>query len=480
MKPLRYGMMLYALACAACSLEPVYQTPVMPVPVAYKGATELWQRAQPSDTLSRGDWWLRYDDPTLNQLISRLDAANIDLTIAVAHFEEANAYAEQAHAGLFPTITAGAYTTRNRQSDTRALRSSTQPDDYGDNALGMTLGYELDLWGRVRSLAKAGQAGAQAAAADMESIRLSLRAELADDYLALRILDNKAKLLADEVESYSNAVTLTQNRFLGEIDSALNVSRAKAQLATTQERLSENSAERALYEHAIATLIGESASTYSIAPVVMELHLPDIPLELPATILQRRPDIAAAERRLAEANAQIGVTKAAFYPTINLAATGGYESTYQPGLLSAPNLFWSIGPNALLTLFDAGRRTAVVAQAQAAFDAAGGQYRLTVLRAFQEVEDNLSLLNELYKESVALNDAVLETNHSLNLAMNLYRAGAVSYLDVVSAQTLAQQAEFDALNVQKRRLQASIGLIRALGGGWSSSQKNDSQNSASK
>lgn len=468
MKPCRYAAFFCLLACSACSLEPVYQTPAMPASGSYKGAAEFWQLAKPSDTLPRGDWWLGFDDPTLNNLISRLDASNIDISIAVAHFEQANAYAQQAHAGLFPTVNAGAYTTRNRQSDTRALRSSTQPAEFGDNAVGLSLEYELDLWGRVRSLVKAGQAGAQAAAADIESIRLALRAELADDYLALRILDAREKLLSDEVDTYTKAVTLTQNRFSGGIDSELNVSRAKAQLATTVARVSQNRAERALYEHAIATLIGESASNYSIAPVVLDLHLPDIPPELPATLLQRRPDIAAAERRLAQANAEIGIAKAAFYPTFNLAAAGGYESTYQPGLLSAPNLFWSIGPSALLTLFDAGRRAAVEAQAQAAFDAAGGQYRLRVLRAFQEVEDNLSLLNELSRESAALSDAVRESARSLNLAMNLYLEGAVSYLDVISAQTAAQQAELDALNVKKSRLLASVGLIRALGGGWNS------------
>ena len=468
MKPFHFALLFCMLTCSACSLEPVYQTPVIPTPASYKGAAEFWQPAKPADTSSRGDWWIGYGDPTLYNLINRLDAANIDISIAVAHFDQANAFAQQAHAGLFPTINAGAYKTRNRQSDTRALRSSTQPSEYGDNAVGLSMGYELDLWGRVRSLVRAGEAGAQAAAADTESIRLALRAELADDYLALRILDAKEKLLADEVDTYTKAVTLTQNRFMGGIDSELNVSRAKTQLATTMARLSQNRAERALYEHAIATLIGESASGYSIAPVVIDLHLPDIPLELPATLLLRRPDIAAAERRLAQANAEIGIAKAAFYPNFNFAAAGGYESTYQAGLASAPNLFWSVGPSALLTLFDAGRRTAVAAQAQAAFDAAGGQYRLRVLRAFQEVEDNLSLLNELSRESAALDDAVRESSRSLTLAMNLYLEGAVSYLDVVSAQTAAQQAELDALNVKKGRLQASVGLIRALGGGWGS------------
>jgi NodT family efflux transporter outer membrane factor (OMF) lipoprotein len=274
-------------------------------------------------------------------------------------------------------------------------------------------------------------------------------------------------------------VKLTRNRFLGEIDSELNVSRAKAQLDTVKAQVSENAAQRALYAHAIATLIGESASTFIIDPVLLDISPPAIPLGVPAALLQRRPDIAAAERRLAEANYQIGVAKAAFFPTLTLSASGGYESTYQPGLLSAPDLFWSIGPSALLTIFDAGRRKAVVAQAQAAFDIAGGEYRISVLRAFQEVEDNLSLSNDLLKESSALQDAVHDTTHTLTLAMNLYHEGAVSYLDVVVAQTAAEQARLDELNVRKRRLTASIGLIRALGGGWAG-LKDDEQRNASR
>lgn len=460
--------LLFASLLAACSQAPVYQVPVVPEPAAYKGPTAIWQPAQPADQLPRGDWWKGYNDPLLDQLVVKLDAANADLAIALGHFDEANAYAAQARSGLFPTVSAGAYMTRNRQSDTRALRSSAQPDVYGDNALGLLANYEVDLWGQVRNQVKSGEAGAQAAAADLESIHLSLRAELANDYLALRMLDAQASALAKEVDFYAKALELTQHRFEGQIASALDVSQAKVQLDTAKAKQADIAASRALYEHAIATLVGESASGFSIEPAVVDIQLPAIPVGVPATLLQRRPDIAAAERRLAAANADVGVAKTVFFPTVNIAAAAGYESAYQAGWLSAPNLFWSIGPNALMTIFDAGRRQAVVDQANAAFRVAGARYRSTVLHAFQDVEDNLSLLNHLSDESVALNQAVVDTRRTLDIAMNRYREGTASYLEVVTASAAAQQVELDELNLRRRRLQASVNLVRALGGGWDS------------
>lgn len=462
--------MLCVSMLIGCSETPVYETPTIPAPAAYKGGAGIWQPAQPADKLPRGDWWKAYKAPMLDNLVVRLDAANADLAAAMAHFDQATAYATQARAGYFPTVSAGSYMTRNEQSQNRALRSKTQPDVYGDNSVGLMANYEVDLWGHVRNQVAAGEAGAQAAAADLESIRLSLRAELVNDYLALRMLDAQSKLMSDEIDAYAKALELTQNRFRGGIDSAMDVSRAKVQLETAKAKVSDIAASRALYEHAIATLIGESASGFFIAPAVVDIQLPAIPVGVPATLLQRRPDIAAAERRLAEANARVGVSKTAFFPSINLTAAAGYESTYQSAWLTAPNIFWSIGPSALLTIFDAGRRESVVAQADAAFKVAGAQYRSTVLHAFQEVEDNLSLLNDLSEESIALDDAVADTRHTLDIAMNRYREGIVSYLEVVTAQASAQQVQLDELSLRRRKLQASVNLIRALGGGWDSTQ----------
>lgn len=462
--------LLCALLMIGCSEAPVYQKPAIPAPAAYQGDATIWQPAKPADKLPRGDWWKAYNDATLDGMVVRLDAANADLAVAIAHFDQANAYATQARAGYFPTVSAGSFVTHNAQSRNRALRSSTQPNVYGDNSIGLMANYEVDLWGHVRNQVQAGEAGAQAAAADLESIHLSLRAELVNDYLALRMLDAQTKLMSDTIVAYAKALELTQNRFRGEIDSALDVSRAKVQLETARAKYSDIAASRAQYEHAIATLVGEPASGFSIAPAVVDLKLPAIPVGVPATLLQRRPDIAAAERRLAEANARIGVAKSAFFPTVNLNAAAGYESTFQPAWLTAPNLFWSIGPSALLTIFDAGRREAVVAQSEAVFREDGAHYRATVLRAFQEVEDNLSLLNNLSEESVALNEAVADTKHTLEIAMNRYREGIASYLEVVTAQASAQQVQLDELSLRRRKLQASVNLIRALGGGWDSTQ----------
>ncbi len=464
------ALLLCVSVLAGCSLAPVYKTPVIDEPAAYKSSTGIWQPAQPADSKPRGDWWKSYQDATLDGLVVKLDAANADLAIALANFDRATAYAAQARADYFPTISAGAYSTRNRQSDTRALRSSSQPSVYGDNAIGLLANYEVDLWGRVRNLVKAGEAGAQAAAADLESVHLSLRAELVNDYLALRTLDAQAKLLADEIDDYGRALKLTQDRFRGGIDSDLDVSRARVQLETARAKVSELAASRAQYEHAIATLTGESASGFSIAPAIVDIQLPVIPVGVPADLLQRRPDISSAERKLAQANARIGVAKAAFFPTVDLSAAGGYESTYQASWLTAPNLFWMIGPNALMTIFDAGRRQAVVDQAEATFKVAGAQYRSTVLHAFQEVEDNLSLLNNLTDESVSLSEAVKDTNRTLSIAMTRYKEGVASYLDVVIAEAAAQQVQLDELNLRGRRLQASVNLIRALGGGWNADQ----------
>lgn len=463
------SIVLVSAAIAGCSFAPTYKKPEMPVPKAYKEAAGIWKEAKPSDRLPRGKWWAIYHDPTLDKLMDQLSAANADLAVAVAHFDEAMAYSTEANSYLYPTVDAGAHVTRNKQSVYRATRSPTSrgPIVYGDNAVGLMADYEVDLWGRVRNLAAAGEAGAQAAAEDLESVKLSLTAELADDYLSLRTLDAQSNLLSGEVAAYSKALTMTRNRFEGGIDSALDVSRAKAQLDSAQARLADITAQRALFEHAIATLVGVPASSFKLNPEIIDLTLPAVPVGVPATLLQRRPDIAAAERRLFAANARIGMAKAAFFPKIDLFASGGYEGMYQPGLLAYPNLVWSVGPSALLTIFDAGRREARVREAQAVFDAEGAKYRATVLKAFQEVEDNLALLNDLARESISLKAAVADTKHTLDLAMNRYREGAVSYLEVTVAQTAAQQAQLDELNLRKRRLQASVGLIRALGGGWS-------------
>ncbi len=461
----RLFVFLPAILLSACSLAPKYEKPAVPIADAYKEAGP-WQPAMPKDALSRGDWWTGFHDAKLDELEASAEKANPDLAAAVDHYAGARAFADEARAGLFPQVDGQALVTHNRQSDTRPLRSASQPDEYKDNLIGAQLNYELDFWGRVRNSVAAGEANAQASAADLASARLGLQAELADDYIALRGLDAQSKLLADTVDAYSKALDLTKNRFKGGIASGLDVSHAQTQLDVARAQASDVRARRALYEHAIARLIGASASSFSIEPAVVDFPLLEVPVGVPSTLLERRPDIAAAERRAAAANAQIGVARAAFFPSITLTASGGYESTGAMDWLTAPNTFWSIGPKALLTLFDAGKRHAREREAQAQFDEAGEHYRATALTAFQQVEDNLALLKLLGDEATDENAAVVSSQRTLDLALDRYRNGAVNYLEVVESQTAALESRRTALSLHDRQLEASVGLVRALGGGW--------------
>ncbi|HEX3895446.1 MAG TPA: efflux transporter outer membrane subunit [Rudaea sp.] len=461
----RIAVVLPAILLGACSLAPKYEKPAVPVADTYK-ETASWQPATPNDALSRGDWWTGFRDAKLDELEASAEEANPDLAAAADHYAGARAFADEARAGLFPQIDGQALATHNRQSDTRPLRSASQPDEYKDDLVGAQLNYELDLWGRVRNSVVTGAANAQASAADLASVRLSLQAELADDYIALRGLDAQSKLLADTVDAYSKALALTKNRFKGGIASGLDVSHAQTQLDVAHAQASDVRARRALYEHAIARLVGASASSFSIEPAVVDFPLLDVPVGVPSTLLERRADIAAAERRAAAANAQIGVARAAFFPSLTLTANGGYESTGAIDWLTAPNTFWSIGPKAFLTLFDAGKRHAREREAQAQFDEAGEHYRATALTAFQQVEDNLALLKVLGDEAADENAAVVSSQKTLDLALDRYRNGAVNYLEVVESQTSALQSRRTALTLHDRQLEASVGLVRALGGGW--------------
>lgn len=463
------------IAFAGCSFAPTYEKPATDVADAYR-ETGPWKNAAPSDRLERGDWWRDYHDATLDELQAKLDAANPDLAVAADRYDQARAYLDQTRGAQFPELDAGGLATRNRQSDHRALRSATQPSYYGDNVLGATLGYELDLWGRVRNLVAAGKANTEAARAELASTRLSLHAQLADDYIALRGFDAQAALLADTVHTYEKALTLTRDRFEGGIASGLDVARAQSLLDATRAQATDIHVERALVEHAIASLVGVSASKFSLPPRIVELAPPTVPVALPSTLLERRPDIAAAERRAAAANSMIGVARAAFFPSISLTATGGFENTGGAGWLTAPNGFWSIGPRFSFALFDAGKRRAISAEAEAAFNEAADRYRGTTLAAFREVEDNLSRLRLLDEEVKQESAAVASAQNTLRLAMDRYENGAVNYLDVVASQTAALQAQRALLSLRDRQLRASVGLIRALGGGWSTKDLSDHDN----
>ena len=451
-------------AVAACSFAPRYVPPPVPIPATYQHQG-IWDSAQPSDTLARGEWWRRFSDPTLDTLEAQVEGANPDLAAALARFDEARDYTAEATAGLFPQIGLGASVSANRQSAQRPLRGVAQPTFYTADQLGAGVSYEFDFWGKIRNEIASRKALAQASDADIATMRLSLQAELATDYLQLRGLDATAKLLADTVAAYQKALDLTETLFKGKIAAEIDVFRAHTQLDAVRAQVSDVAARRALLEHAIAVLIGKPASDFSIPAEATPFVLPEIPADLPSTLLQRRPDIAAAERAAAAANAEIGVARAAFYPNITFDALGGFQSSGQ-NLLKLADSFWSLGPSVSLPILDGGRLRAQERGAYARFREASASYRSIVLTAFKEVEDNRALLHWLGQESVDTDAGVAAAQKTLTAALALYREGATNYLDVVTAQTALLMAQQSALDIRTRRLAADVGLVRALGGGW--------------
>jgi multidrug efflux system outer membrane protein len=458
------GILMSALVLSACDLAPAYSPPKVDLPSKFK-EDAVWRVAHPSDNLPRGAWWTAFKDPTLNALEPQIEEANQNLAHALANYLQARTNVEQAQAGLYPTLGQDTTLTTNRQSDHRPLRSASQPSHYGANTLDIQASYEVDLWGRVRDTIKANVDQAQAEAAILETVRLSLHAELARDYLNLRGLDAEARLLQNTARTYSDALTLTQNRLAGKIASPIDVARAQSQLASAQALIYDTAARRALLEHAIATLIGKPASAFSLPVSLAPIASPRRPSAVPSTLLERRPDISAAERAVAAANEQIGVARAAFYPRFFLNLSGGTQDTGFH-LLDLRNELFSIGPSVNLPIFDGGRRTAQLEFAQAARDAATAQYRGRVLQAVQEVEDALALDRLLTLEAKRTAEAEAAARKVLDLSLTLYRDGATTYLDVVTAQTTALEAERTGLLLSTRRQQTSVALFLALGGGW--------------
>jgi NodT family efflux transporter outer membrane factor (OMF) lipoprotein len=452
----------------ACSTVPPYTRPSVAVPAHYaEGAAPAqgWTQAAPGDATARGPWWTLFHDPELNALEARVDVSNQTIKKAVTQLREARAMVDYQRSGFFPTVSAGVAQSRTRTSQNlqfRALAGKTVPD----YSAGLSASWEPDLFGKVSDNVQAAQADAQASASDLEAVRLAVSADLAADYFDLRASDTQKKLLDDAVTAYTQALNMVQQQFqAGAVDPSV-VAQAQTQLETTRAQDTDLDVQRAQLQHAIATLIGEPASTFALPAKTATPAIPPIPEGLPSQLLERRPDIAAAERRVAAANARVGEARAAFFPSLMLSASAGLESTLFAPWLTAPSLFWSLGPQLAGTLFDGGRRTALKHVADAQYDGTIADYRQSVLTAFQQVEDNLAALNTLADEAATQQRAVDAANLTLRLMMNRYRAGAVDYLQVVTAQTVALANQRTAQDIARRREDASVALLKALGGGW--------------
>jgi NodT family efflux transporter outer membrane factor (OMF) lipoprotein len=457
------------LTLGACSFAPAYKTPDSAPPTAvYKEASD-WKPAEPADSQARGAWWEIFQDPNLDALEAQVADANQDLKAGYARLVQARAATRIARADLFPTLTVGSSATRSRTS----VNSPTFPkgaEPVGNNFdLEADLSYEIDVWGRVRNAVASARASQQASAADLATLNLGIHAELANDYFSLRSQDTQQQLLDQTVEDYARALVLTENLYNGGAAALTDVAQAQAQLETARTQAADIRLQRAQTEHAIAVLLGENPSAFHLdaSPLAISAAPPPIDPGLPSSLLERRPDVAAAERRTASANAQIGVARAAYFPVFSLGAAAGFDSTHASNWLSAPSQLWSLGPAAgILTVFDAGRHRAQSAQAKAVYDEQVANYRNTVLTAYQEVEDNLAALRQLQQESVSESAAVKATATALEQAQYRYKAGLVTYLEVVTAENTALQAQLANVAIQLRRMSASVLLVKALGGGW--------------
>lgn len=473
------------LLCAAlaaqltgCTVGPDYVRPVETAAPAYKEAGD-WKTATPSDQFTRGAWWKIYNDAELDRLETAATDANQELAAAAARYREAQTLVDQARAGLFPTVGVGASAARGGNGNGSGNGSGSGSNNANTvNSLGsasvrnsfsasVDASWEVDLWGRVRRAVEASEANAAAGAADLESARLSIQGQLAIAYFSLRVVDSAQRLLDRTVDAYQQTLTLTTNRYNAGVVARADVVQADVQLKSAQAQAVDNRATRAQFEHAIAVLTGQAPAGFSLAVANDLLTPPDIPPGLPSQLLERRPDIAAAERRMAAANAQIGVATAAFFPTLSLSASGGFASSKLAQLLSLPNRFWSIGANLAEPLFDAGLRRAQRDQTLAQYDEAVANYRQTVLAGFQEVEDNLATLAVLKEEATIQQAAVDAARLSVDLTTNQYKAGIVGFINVVAAQAVLFNNERSLVQLRGRQWQANVTLVRALGGGWS-------------
>ncbi len=472
---------LALMLLSGCMVGPKYSRPSAPMAPAFKESPPAsfreddgWKVSQPSDSQLKGNWWELFGDPQLNALEARVEAANQTLKIADANFRAARADIGFYRASEAPTIGVAPGIAAVRDSANQPYLSKTIVNNgTGNFTLPLELDYEIDLWGRIRRQVTAAREQAQASAADLANTRLSLHAEVAIDYMEVRSADAQIKLLKDTVKAYTDAVNLTRDRYEGGVSPLSDLSQARTQLDTARVLETDISVTRAQYEHAIAILIGVPPAQFTLAPTPLNLSppkMPDIPGTLPSQLLERRPDIAASERQMAAANEQIGIAQAAFYPTLSLSAVAGLQGTSALNWFSWPSRFWAVGPTFSETLFDAGRRRSVRTMASAHYDATVAGYRQTTLTAFQQVEDNLAALRILEVEAQQQHQSTDSAEQSLDLSQTRYEGGADTYLQVITWQTAALNNERNDIDIMRRRMEASVVLIKALGGGWDTTQ----------
>jgi NodT family efflux transporter outer membrane factor (OMF) lipoprotein len=462
----RAGVLLGLGLLSGCAVGPRYGRPTAPTPPEYKETPPNWKEAQPSDQVARGKWWEVYQDPQLNTLEEKIAVSNQTLKASVAGFIQARAAVRLNRADLFPTVSVGPSATRERFSKNRPLAVGTGGGTFDDLVLPVDMTYEPDVWGKVRRTVEAARAGAQASFADLETVSLSLHAELAVDYFQARELDAEAQLLDSTVAEYEKSLELTENRYHGGVVSQVDVAQAQTLLETARAQAIDVKEQRTQFEHAIAVLVGEPAPSFVLPVAALNATPPVIQPGLPSQVLERRPDIASSERQMAAANANIGVAKAAYFPLFSFPGSAGYEGTSVANWLSNPSTFASVGLSAVVTVFDVGRRRAALDQARAAYDQTLANYQQNVLVAYQEVEDNLAALRLLEQEANTEAAAVAAAEHSLDLSKNRYTGGVTTYLEVITAQTTALADERTAVQVSGRRMVDSVLLIKALGGGW--------------
>jgi NodT family efflux transporter outer membrane factor (OMF) lipoprotein len=453
------------LLISACSVGPDYKRPALETPGAYKEAETATSSRSLDDVVSRS-WWEIFADPELNTLEQQVEISNQNVAQAEGRFRQARALVQAARAAYFPTVTVGVGVTRTAPSATAGSGTARNSQTFTEHSLPVDVSWELDVWGRIRRTVESSEATAQASAADLAAAKLSAQAELAQDYFQLRSLDSQKQLLDETAVAFQKSLDLTNNRYNSGVASRGDVLQAETQLKTTQAQAIDVGVQRAQLEHAIALLVGKAPADLSVSSTPLATPPPAIPAGVPAELLQRRPDVAAAERLAAAANAQIGVAEAAYYPTVSVNVQGGFESSSLAKWFSWMGRFWSAGVSASQTLFDGGLRGANVDQSRAAYDATVAAYRQTVLTGFQEVEDNLAAQRILTSEAQTQDEAVRAAQQSLAVIMNQYQSGIVSYLNVIVAQTTALTNQRTAVDILGRRLNASVLLVKALGGGW--------------